>query len=101
MDEEQQLGLISEAPVIKRSPTSQASSPSSSLQSPIMPRKISIRVDNNNAENDGCHLTIPKVIAVSSSSETLTGIFTEYACSQSCRILIKCKELMLNYLNLY
>jgi len=76
VDEEQLLGHISEAPVIKRSPTSQASSPSNSLQSPAMPRKISIRVDNNEIENDGCHLTIPKVIAVSSSSETLTGIIT-------------------------
>ncbi|KYM92078.1 Ras-specific guanine nucleotide-releasing factor 2, partial [Atta colombica] len=74
LDEEQLLGHISEAPVIKRSPTSQASSPSNSLQSPAMPRKISIRVDNNEIENDGCHLTIPKVIAVSSSSETLTAI---------------------------
>ncbi|KYN39283.1 Ras-specific guanine nucleotide-releasing factor 1, partial [Trachymyrmex septentrionalis] len=74
LDEEQVLGHISEAPVIKRSPTSQASSPSNSLQSPTMPRKISIRVDNNEIENDGCHLTIPKVIAVSSSSETLTAI---------------------------
>ncbi|XP_018057488.1 PREDICTED: ras-specific guanine nucleotide-releasing factor 1-like [Atta colombica] len=74
LDEEQLLGHISEAPVIKRSPTSQASSPSNSLQSPAMPRKISIRVDNNEIENDGCHLTIPKVIAVSSSSETLTDV---------------------------
>lgn len=71
VEEEQQLGLISETPVIKRSPTSQASSPSGA-QSPVTPRKVSIRVDNK--ENDGCHLTIPKVIAVSSSSETLTGI---------------------------
>ncbi|XP_011638409.1 ras-specific guanine nucleotide-releasing factor 2-like isoform X3 [Pogonomyrmex barbatus] len=74
LEEEQPLGLISEAPVIKRSPTSQASSPSSSLQSPVMPRKISIRVDNKDENDDGCHLTIPKVIAVSSSSETLTDV---------------------------
>ncbi|XP_029179159.1 ras-specific guanine nucleotide-releasing factor 2-like isoform X3 [Nylanderia fulva] len=73
LDEEQALGLISEAPVIKRSPTSQASSPSSA-QSPVTPRKVSIRVDNKDSENDGCHLTIPKVIAVSSSSETLTDV---------------------------
>lgn len=73
VDEEQPLGLISETPIIKRSPTSQASSPSSA-QSPVTPRKVSIRVDNKDVENDGCHLTIPKVIAVSSSSETLTGI---------------------------
>ncbi|CAL1689074.1 unnamed protein product [Lasius platythorax] len=73
LEEEQPLGLISETPVIKRSPTSQASSPSSA-QSPVTPRKVSIRVDNKDAENDGCHLTIPKVIAVSSSSETLTDV---------------------------
>lgn len=72
VDEEQPLGLISETPIITRSPTSQTSSPSTASQSPITPRKISIRVDKD-SENDGCHLTIPKVIAVSSSSETLTG----------------------------
>lgn len=72
VDEEQQLGLISEAPpIIKRSPTIQSSSASIDSQSPATPRKISIRVDKK--EDDGCHLTIPKVIAVSSSSETLTG----------------------------
>ncbi|XP_061932914.1 ras-specific guanine nucleotide-releasing factor 1 isoform X3 [Apis cerana] len=71
VDEEQQLGLISEAPpIIKRSPTIQSSSASIDSQSPATPRKISIRVDKK--EDDGCHLTIPKVIAVSSSSETLT-----------------------------
>ncbi|XP_025156495.1 ras-specific guanine nucleotide-releasing factor 2 isoform X2 [Harpegnathos saltator] len=73
LEEEQSLGLISETPIIKRSPTSQTSSPSTASQSPITPRKISIRV-NKDSENDGCHLTIPKVIAVSSSSETLTDI---------------------------
>ncbi|KAL6436743.1 hypothetical protein ACFW04_004875 [Cataglyphis niger] len=73
LEEEQPLGLISEMPIIKRSPTSQASSPSSA-QSPVTPRKVSIRVDNKDAENNGCHLTIPKVIAVSSSSETLTDV---------------------------
>lgn len=73
VDEEQQLGLISEAPpIIKRSPTIQSSSASIDSQSPATPRKISIRVDKKE-EDDGCHLTIPKVIAVSSSSETLTG----------------------------
>jgi len=78
VEEEQPLGLISETPVIKRSPTSQTSSPSNSFsQSPVMSRKISIRVDNKDTENDGCHLTIPKVIAVSSSSETLTGMTTD------------------------
>lgn len=76
MEEEQQLGLISETPIIKHTPTSQTSSPSTASESPIISRKISIRVDS---ENDGCHLTIPKVIAVSSSSETLTGIiYREY-----------------------
>ncbi|XP_014483395.1 PREDICTED: ras-specific guanine nucleotide-releasing factor 2-like isoform X5 [Dinoponera quadriceps] len=72
LEEEQSLGLISETPIIK-SPTSQTSSPSTASQSPITPRKISIRVDKE-SESDGCHLTIPKVIAVSSSSETLTVI---------------------------
>ncbi|XP_014483394.1 PREDICTED: ras-specific guanine nucleotide-releasing factor 2-like isoform X4 [Dinoponera quadriceps] len=72
LEEEQSLGLISETPIIK-SPTSQTSSPSTASQSPITPRKISIRVDKE-SESDGCHLTIPKVIAVSSSSETLTDI---------------------------
>lgn len=75
VDEEQQLGLISEAPpIIKRSPTIQSSTASAGSQSPATPRKISIRVDKEKKEeDDGCHLTIPKVIAVSSSSETLTG----------------------------
>ncbi|XP_017765392.1 PREDICTED: ras-specific guanine nucleotide-releasing factor 2-like [Eufriesea mexicana] len=74
VDEEQQLGLISEAPpIIKRSPTIQSSTASAGSQSPATPRKISIRVDKEKKEeDDGCHLTIPKVIAVSSSSETLT-----------------------------
>ncbi|KAK2577824.1 hypothetical protein KPH14_001093 [Odynerus spinipes] len=72
LEEEQQLGLISEAPsIMKRSPTLQSSNPSVASQSPATSRKISIRVDND-SESDGCHLTIPKVIAVSSSSETLT-----------------------------
>ncbi|XP_076247856.1 ras-specific guanine nucleotide-releasing factor 1 isoform X2 [Calliopsis andreniformis] len=74
VDEEQPLGLISEAPpIIKRSPTIQSTTASTGSQSPATPRKISIRVDQENKqEDDGCHLTIPKVIAVSSSSETLT-----------------------------
>ncbi|CAK9811174.1 Ras-specific guanine nucleotide-releasing factor 2 [Anthophora plagiata] len=74
VDEEQQLGLISEAPpIIKRSPTIQSSTASVGSRSPATPRKISIRVDKEKKEeDDGCHLTIPKVIAVSSSSETLT-----------------------------
>ncbi|XP_043486896.1 ras-specific guanine nucleotide-releasing factor 2-like isoform X2 [Polistes fuscatus] len=72
LEEEQQLGLITEAPsIMKHSPTLQSSTPSVTTQSPATSRKISIRVDND-TENDGCHLTIPKVIAVSSSSETLT-----------------------------
>ncbi|XP_014612802.1 PREDICTED: ras-specific guanine nucleotide-releasing factor 2-like [Polistes canadensis] len=72
LEEEQQLGLITEAPsIMKHSPTLQSSYPSVTTQSPATSRKISIRVDND-TENDGCHLTIPKVIAVSSSSETLT-----------------------------
>lgn len=83
VEEEQPLGLISETPVIKRSPTSQTSSTSTASQSPVTPRKISIRVDKD-AEGDGCHLTIPKVIAVSSSSETLTGT-TVYPMSEGSR----------------
>ncbi|KAL2719369.1 ras-specific guanine nucleotide-releasing factor 2-like isoform X1, partial [Vespula squamosa] len=72
LEEEQQLGLITEAPsIMKHSPTLQSSNPSVASQSPATLRKISIRVDND-TESDGCHLTIPKVIAVSSSSETLT-----------------------------
>ncbi|KAI4502623.1 hypothetical protein M0802_002535 [Mischocyttarus mexicanus] len=72
LEEEQQLGLITETPsIMKHSPTLQSSTPSVTTQSPATSRKISIRVDNDTA-NDGCHLTIPKVIAVSSSSETLT-----------------------------
>ncbi|XP_046833094.1 ras-specific guanine nucleotide-releasing factor 2-like isoform X2 [Vespa crabro] len=72
LEEEQQLGLITEAPsIMKRSPTLQSSNPSVASQSPATSRKINIRVDND-TESDGCHLTIPKVIAVSSSSETLT-----------------------------
>nr|XP_012233028.1 PREDICTED: ras-specific guanine nucleotide-releasing factor 2-like isoform X2 [Linepithema humile] len=73
LEEEQSLGLISETPIIKRSPMVQSSNPSSTSQSPITPRKVSIRTDNKE-ESDRCHLTIPKVIAVSSSSETLTDV---------------------------
>ncbi|XP_076681814.1 ras-specific guanine nucleotide-releasing factor 2 isoform X2 [Andrena cerasifolii] len=74
VDEEQSLGLISEAPpIIERSPTIQSFTPSGGSPSPATPRKVSIRVDEEKKEeDDGCHLTIPKVIAVSSSSETLT-----------------------------
>ncbi|XP_076761835.1 ras-specific guanine nucleotide-releasing factor 1 isoform X3 [Xylocopa sonorina] len=74
VDEEPPLGLISEAPpIIKRSPTIQSSTASAGSQSPATPRKVSIQVNKEKKEeDDGCHLTIPKVIAVSSSSETLT-----------------------------
>ncbi|XP_076162375.1 ras-specific guanine nucleotide-releasing factor 1 isoform X1 [Ptiloglossa arizonensis] len=73
-DEEKQSRVITEAPpIIKRSPTMQSSTASAGSQSPVTPRKISIQVDQNKKEeDDGCHLTIPKVIAGSSSSETLT-----------------------------
>ena len=73
VEEDQQLGQISEVPpIIKRSPTLQLPGSTSSKQSPKTPRKVSIRSDES--EEDGCHLTIPKMIAGSSSSETLTGI---------------------------
>ncbi|XP_078036971.1 ras-specific guanine nucleotide-releasing factor 2-like [Augochlora pura] len=82
--------VITEAPsIIKRSPTIQSSAASVEPQSPATPRKVSIQEDldenedrreekieekkeEKKMENDGCHLTIPKVINVSSSSETLT-----------------------------
>ncbi|PSN46280.1 hypothetical protein C0J52_16634, partial [Blattella germanica] len=63
-EEQRELGLIKEGPpIIRQSPTHQPSPCST-------PRKsVSIRVE---PEDDGRHLTIPKTIAVSSSSETLT-----------------------------
>ncbi|XP_076294613.1 ras-specific guanine nucleotide-releasing factor 2 isoform X2 [Lasioglossum baleicum] len=83
-EEDRQTRMIAEAPsIIKRSPTIQSST---EPQSPAMLRKISIQADLDETderkeekkeetkieEEDGCHLTIPKVINVSSSSETLT-----------------------------
>jgi Ras-specific guanine nucleotide-releasing factor 1 len=64
-EEHRELGLIKEGPpIIRQSPTHQPSPCTT-------PRKsVSIRVE---PEDDGRHLTIPKTIAVSSSSETLTG----------------------------
>ena len=64
-EEQRELALIKEGPpIIRQSPTHQPSPTTT-------PRKsVSIRVE---PEDDGCHLTIPKTIAVSSSSETLTG----------------------------
>ncbi|XP_046610239.1 ras-specific guanine nucleotide-releasing factor 2-like [Neodiprion virginianus] len=74
LEDDQHLGLISEAPpIIRRSPTLQSPGPSSGRQSPATPRRVSVRVDTN-PEDDRSHLTIPKVIAVSSSAETLTDI---------------------------
>ncbi|XP_069694869.1 ras-specific guanine nucleotide-releasing factor 2-like [Periplaneta americana] len=63
-EEQRELGLIKEGPpIIRQSPTHQPSPCTT-------PRKsVSIRVE---PEDDGRHLTIPKTIAVSSSSETLT-----------------------------
>ncbi|KAJ9595043.1 hypothetical protein L9F63_013671, partial [Diploptera punctata] len=63
-EEQRELALIKEGPpIIRQSPTHQPTPTST-------PRKsVSIRVE---AEDDGCHLTIPKTITVSSSSETLT-----------------------------
>nr|XP_034181172.1 ras-specific guanine nucleotide-releasing factor 2-like [Osmia lignaria] len=74
VDEEQPLGMLTEPPpIIKRSPTIQSSTASIGSQSSSTPHKISIRVDKEKKEeDDGCHLTIPKLIAGSSSSETLT-----------------------------
>ncbi|PNF17446.1 hypothetical protein B7P43_G00360, partial [Cryptotermes secundus] len=63
-EESRELALIKESPpVIRQSPTHHPSPCTT-------PRKsVSIRVET---EDDGRHLTIPKTIAVSSSSETLT-----------------------------
>ena len=70
--------MISEAPsIMKRSPTAQSCTASVGSQSPAVSRKISISVDKEKKEeDDGRHLTVPKVIPVSSSSETLTGKIT-------------------------
>lgn len=74
MEEDQGLGLISEVPpIIKRSPTLQLPGASSGKQSPKTNRRVSIKQEDS--EEDGSHLTIPKVITGSSSSETLTGIY--------------------------
>ncbi|XP_017883242.1 ras-specific guanine nucleotide-releasing factor 2-like isoform X2 [Ceratina calcarata] len=82
--DEEQLGLITETPpIIKQSPTIVSSTVSSDSQSPTTPRKTGVRVkeekeekkeekEEKKEEDDGCHLTIPKVIGGSSSSETLT-----------------------------
>ncbi|XP_076221381.1 ras-specific guanine nucleotide-releasing factor 1 isoform X3 [Nomia melanderi] len=69
-----QQPVISETPsIMKRSPTIQSSAASAGTQSPALPRKNGAQTDQDKKEeNDGYHLTIPKVIAVSSSSETLT-----------------------------
>ncbi|XP_008204830.2 ras-specific guanine nucleotide-releasing factor 2 isoform X1 [Nasonia vitripennis] len=74
--DEQQLGLISETPIgISRNPSVQPPMTLSDKQSPATSRKVSIRVsDKSTSEDDGCHLTIPKVIAGSSSAETLTDV---------------------------
>ncbi|XP_044017222.1 ras-specific guanine nucleotide-releasing factor 2-like isoform X2 [Aphidius gifuensis] len=72
MEEDQGLGLISEVPpIIKRSPTLQLPGASSGKQSPKTNRRVSIKQEDS--EEDGSHLTIPKVITGSSSSETLTA----------------------------
>lgn len=61
-DEQRELELIQEsAPILKKQ---QSSAPST-------PRKVSIRIESE--DDDGKHLTIPTTIAVTSSSETLTG----------------------------
>ncbi|KAJ8669556.1 hypothetical protein QAD02_000815, partial [Eretmocerus hayati] len=72
--DEQALGFISEAPtIVNRSPSSQSNNPASNGQSPVTPRRVNIKMcAHNSSDDDGCHLTIPKVIAVSSSAETLT-----------------------------
>lgn len=74
-EQQSQQPAISETPsIMKRSPTIQSSAASVGTQSPASPRKNGTQVDQDKKEeNDGYHLTIPKVIAVSSSSETLTG----------------------------
>lgn len=73
-EEDQHLGLISEAPtIVNQSPNSLTCISKPDNQSPSSPRKINIKTNSNRPEDDGCHLTIPKVIANSSSAETLTG----------------------------
>ncbi|KAK0077043.1 hypothetical protein PV325_004531, partial [Microctonus aethiopoides] len=71
LEEELPLGLISEVPMTKSSPMLQLPGSSSAKQSPKSPRKVSIKQEDS--EDDGSHLTIPKNMAGSSSSETLTG----------------------------
>ncbi|XP_021936755.1 ras-specific guanine nucleotide-releasing factor 2-like isoform X3 [Zootermopsis nevadensis] len=62
-EESRELGLIKEGPpIIQQSPSHQPSPCMSPLSICVEP------------EDDGCHLTIPKTITVSSSSETLTDI---------------------------
>lgn len=75
-EDEQQLGLISETPIVTtRNPSTQPPTTLSDKHSPATSRKVSIRVsDKSTSEDDGCHLTIPKLIAGSSSAETLTGL---------------------------
>ncbi|XP_014212900.1 ras-specific guanine nucleotide-releasing factor 2-like isoform X2 [Copidosoma floridanum] len=74
--EDPQLSQISETPtIVKGTPGYPSSSIPGETQSPVNLRRVSIRVgENTSSEDDGCHLTIPQVIAVSSSSETLTDI---------------------------
>ncbi|XP_015118787.1 ras-specific guanine nucleotide-releasing factor 2 [Diachasma alloeum] len=72
LEEEQPLGLISELPpIIKESPILQLPGSLPGKQSPKGSRRVSIKQEDS--EEDGSHLTIPKVIKGSSSSETLIG----------------------------
>ncbi|XP_058792111.1 ras-specific guanine nucleotide-releasing factor 2-like isoform X1 [Phymastichus coffea] len=72
--EDQQLGLISEAPTnMNQNSNTQMYSSQSDKQLSSSSQKVNSKIsNNNNSADDGCHLTIPKVIAVSSSAETLT-----------------------------
>ncbi|XP_011305248.1 ras-specific guanine nucleotide-releasing factor 2 [Fopius arisanus] len=72
LEKEHALGFVSELPpIIKQSPTLQLPGTSSGKQSPKESKNVSIK--QQDLEEDGSHLTIPKVIKGSSSSETLTG----------------------------
>ncbi|XP_034943189.1 ras-specific guanine nucleotide-releasing factor 2-like [Chelonus insularis] len=80
LEEEQPLDLISEVPsILKCSPTLQLPGSSSGKQSPKTQRKVSIKQEDS--EEYGSHLTIPKTMAGSSSSETLTDITAHSALS--------------------
>ena len=108
----QQLSKIAEStPTIAIRPSlpSKNSTPSpptpEKLESPtlITQRKVSIRVqkDSDECSSGSSHLKIPKVIAVSSSAETLTGIhiynFSTFACTYRVHFLFNKHSLLYLY----